>query len=641
MDANAALMTLGGMGLVFGGLWMLVLRSGPQSSGGEPLVGTLWLSLTVPVVAVTVWLVSTVRSLALLQIMTLAVTTGALADWLWFEALSSFYGETPSNDAVELGLGGLLVLGLLGTAFLADREARLQRWREHHVGEVDPLTGLLNRRGITAHYQGLPPGTPVTVVMADLNDLKSVNDTGGHGAGDVHIRAVARAIEQAVPFGSAVGRWGGDEFVALVTGLSPAQVEAGLHAARLTSPRPRPSLSAFAAGVVQATAGEPLDRVLALADQRLYDHKAQEREAEPRSTGERSVIGLEEFSQRLELLGTPEEVLEVGLDLARELLGFEGLTYYAHQDGSFQLIHFKGPPPYDLPMLQATDRLDRRPGLVEWAASSNSTVWSADYPASPHALGPWVELGLKTVVVTPVRCRRRLTGVLGLINFSTWRAVTPQVRRLLEAVALRLSHTLERLVVLEEARSSLEGGMLGLGLALEARDLETAGHTGRVVALAERMGRELGLSGDQLSELRQGAYLHDIGKLAIPDAVLLKPGRLDPHEWALMQTHAEQGARIASGIPGLSPGALNVIRSHHERWDGQGYPEGLSGEQIPLLARIFAVCDVYDALTSERPYKRAWSPQAALAEIRAQRGRHFDPQVVQALLAVQQQDASS
>ncbi|AWN22247.1 PAS sensor protein [Deinococcus irradiatisoli] len=183
-------------------------------------------------------------------------------------------------------------------------------------------------------------------------------------------------------------------------------------------------------------------------------------------------------------------------------------------------------------------------------------------------------------------------------------------------------------------QATLEGGLLGLGIALEARDLETSGHTQRVIHYSMQLGEALGLDPLMLSELKHGASLHDLGKLTIPDGVLLKTGRLDAEEWALMQTHAANGYEIAARIPTLPRPALDVIRHHHERWDGTGYPDRLADTEIPLLARIFAVCDVYDALTSERPYKRAWTSQAALDELRAQRGTQFDPQVVDAFLSL-------
>ena len=179
---------------------------------------------------------------------------------------------------------------------------------------------------------------------------------------------------------------------------------------------------------------------------------------------------------------------------------------------------------------------------------------------------------------------------------------------------------------------TLEGSFLALGLALEARDLETAGHTERVVRYATALGETFGLNALQLEALRQGAYLHDLGKLAVPDAILLKPGKLDPEEWKIMKTHVERGFHLASKIPGLTQGALNVIRHHHERWDGTGYPDGLKSDTIPLEARFFAVCDVYDALVSERPYKRAWTQAEALAQLRMDSGKHFDPTVIEAFM---------
>jgi PAS domain S-box-containing protein len=183
-------------------------------------------------------------------------------------------------------------------------------------------------------------------------------------------------------------------------------------------------------------------------------------------------------------------------------------------------------------------------------------------------------------------------------------------------------------------QATLEGGLLGLGIALEARDLETSGHTLRVMQHSVQLGHALGLNPVKLTELKHGASLHDLGKLTIPDTVLLKPGRLDADEWAVMQTHAHNGYEIASRIPTLSRTALDVIRHHHERWDGTGYPDRLAGSAIPFLARIFAVCDVYDALTSERPYKQAWTHEAALNEVSVQSGRQFDPQVVAAFLTL-------
>jgi len=152
--------------------------------------------------------------------------------------------------------------------------------------------------------------------------------------------------------------------------------------------------------------------------------------------------------------------------------------------------------------------------------------------------------------------------------------------------------------------------------------------------MAAQLGKHLGLSVEDLAHLRHGAYLHDLGKLCVPDEVLRKPGSLTPDEWITMKGHAVQGYELATRIAGLSVETLSVIHSHHEHWDGTGYPDGLAGTDIPLNARIFAVCDVYDALISERPYKQAWTPEDAISEIEAQSGRQFDPQVVHAFLTL-------
>jgi len=185
-------------------------------------------------------------------------------------------------------------------------------------------------------------------------------------------------------------------------------------------------------------------------------------------------------------------------------------------------------------------------------------------------------------------------------------------------------------VALEAQRAAVRA----LGLALDMRDGETGGHTDRVVAQALKLGRALGLASADLMALEIGSMLHDVGKISIPDRVLLKPGGLDAAERALVNTHAAKGEHFAAALGWLPPAALGLIRHHHERWDGQGYPDGLMREQIPVLARIFAVVDVYDALVSQRPYKAAWLPAQAREEIARQAGRQFDPQIAAAFLTL-------
>jgi CHASE2 domain-containing sensor protein len=174
-----------------------------------------------------------------------------------------------------------------------------------------------------------------------------------------------------------------------------------------------------------------------------------------------------------------------------------------------------------------------------------------------------------------------------------------------------------------------------LGVAVEWKDAETGGHIERIGRLCERLALEVGWSAEEADLLRHASALHDVGKVGIPDHILLKPGKLDPAEWAKMKTHTTIGGRILAGSrSALVQMAETIAVSHHERWDGSGYPEGLAGEEIPLAGRICAVCDVFDALLSPRPYKEPWPLQAVLDELVRVRGSHLDPALVDAFLPI-------
>ena len=189
----------------------------------------------------------------------------------------------------------------------------------------------------------------------------------------------------------------------------------------------------------------------------------------------------------------------------------------------------------------------------------------------------------------------------------------------------------------EEATQNLASAytqtLEALGAALDSRDVGTESHSRRVHGYSLALARAHGVPDDQLADLAHGVLLHDIGKIGIPDAILLKPGSLTPDEWQVMRTHPEIGKRLIEKIPFLH-NAIPVVWCHHEKWDGTGYPRGLKGEAIPLNARIFSVVDAFDAMTFDRPYSKAIAFEAATAEIKRCAGSHFDPQVVESFLRV-------
>jgi putative nucleotidyltransferase with HDIG domain len=176
----------------------------------------------------------------------------------------------------------------------------------------------------------------------------------------------------------------------------------------------------------------------------------------------------------------------------------------------------------------------------------------------------------------------------------------------------------------------------GWSRALELRDRETEGHTLRVADVTLLLAKQMGIRDEELIQIRRGALLHDIGKIGVPDSILLKPGKLTDAEWEIMKKHPEVAFKLLSPIEYLRS-AVDIPFCHHEKWDGSGYPRGLKGHQIPLSARIFAVIDVWDALRSDRPYRKAWPEDRVMDYIKSQSGTHFDPDVVDVFFEVQEE----
>jgi response regulator RpfG family c-di-GMP phosphodiesterase len=241
--------------------------------------------------------------------------------------------------------------------------------------------------------------------------------------------------------------------------------------------------------------------------------------------------------------------------------------------------------------------------------------------------------GTRTVVIVPANWQGQM---LGLLYFASYRphAFDEQDVTLMQSVAAQLAPALQVAslrVEIEHSYQELKGAhtqaLLRLAYAAEARDPYTECHLTRIKAIAQTIAQYMGIEGDELEAIGYGAIVHDLGKLRIPDSILCNPGTLSDDEWKEMKKHPEWGAEIIGGNAFYDV-AREVAHCHHERWDGSGYPQGLSGEEIPLAARIVSVADVYDALTSARPYKHAWPVERALVELMRMRAKTLCPHAV-------------
>lgn len=237
----------------------------------------------------------------------------------------------------------------------------------------------------------------------------------------------------------------------------------------------------------------------------------------------------------------------------------------------------------------------------------------------------------------PLIAKGQLKGLLEVFSRSGLH-VNGEWRDLLETLATETAIALDNNQLFEDLqRSNIEltlaydATIEGWSRALELKDRETEGHSQRVTKMTVQLARRLGAAEEDLMDIQRGAQLHDIGKMGIPDSILLKPGPLTDEEWTLMRSHVQLGVSMLVGIPFLKR-ALDIPRAHHEKWDGSGYPNRLKGKQIPLAARVFAVIDVWDALSYDRPYRGAWPQEKVVAYLKDQSGKHFDPEVLEAFL---------
>jgi HD-GYP domain-containing protein (c-di-GMP phosphodiesterase class II) len=288
-------------------------------------------------------------------------------------------------------------------------------------------------------------------------------------------------------------------------------------------------------------------------------------------------------------------------------------------------------------------------GFASQVALDRKIIYIPDLRESRHGLTKTrqmiVDEGFVSYFGLPMILKGQVKGVMELY----YRQKVEQDHEwlsFLETLARQTANAIDNAVLFEDLQKSnldltlaYDTTLEGWAKALELRDKETEGHSQNVTDLTIRIARVMGLKKEELVNLRRGAFLHDIGKMGIPDNILFKPGPLTTDEWEIMKQHPIYAYHLLSSISFLRP-ALDIPYCHHEWWDGSGYPRGLKGEEIPLSARIFAIIDVWDALLSDRPYRKAWSRDQAISYIQDMTGKQFDPSVVDVFMNIIRQTPS-
>lgn len=280
-------------------------------------------------------------------------------------------------------------------------------------------------------------------------------------------------------------------------------------------------------------------------------------------------------------------------------------------------------------------RLKIGEGLAGWVAQHGEAVMVDDVHQDSRfcSIADRIsEYQTHSLLAVPVRAGDRIIGVLQAVNKQAG-SFTPEDREMLSSLAHQVAPAIENARMYELMRDTFHGVSMALAEALEKRDYYTGGHTNRVSSYCMAIAGKMGLGEKEMETLWLSSILHDVGKIGVLDSVLQKPGRLDDREFAIMSMHSQYGSEILSHIKSLHyivPG----VRSHHEQYNGSGYPDRLKEDEIPLIARIISVADAFDAMTSDRPYRKALTRKEAFAELQRNKGRQFDPEIVDVFLSV-------
>ena len=523
------------------------------------------------------------------------------------------------------------------------RDALLKSLRE--MASSDAMTGLPNRRGFNeelhrAWNMAVRHRVSLGILVMDLDHFKAINDTYGHLVGDTILKEYAALVKPLLRESDVVCRYAGDELVVILPWADKEiteqigerilrQIREHVFSADHFKLNLTSSIGGHAGTPVDGQAPEVFinqaDRALYRAKQAGRDRicmsgesigKPVELRDHPYLKGERKgvVLLLDDHADRIAAIETALSMLSVQTLVANTEM--EAMQEAQHEQGRVDVLLLNGvlsePAAFEL-----VDRLHDQDELIV-------PLWLSE-PQAADAVSDSIWERLPAQIGSPAW-------------FACIRRALEHRRLLLEN--RRYEHHLEAMVqqkgillskALEQAQHSYEHSLETMAQVISVRERDTAQHCERVARMAAILADEMGVSPAEREQIRCGALLHDIGKIGIPDSILLKPGPLDEAEWSVMQTHPHIGYNIVAGMPAFNP-VSDIVLSHQEHYDGTGYPRGLKGEEICLGARIFAVVDAYDAMRSKRCYCDSVGVNEAIEELVREKNKQFDPAVVDAFI---------